>query len=254
MTKLDFTLMFLFLTATVLGILFMVSLFKNRPKRKTVFLAIISFFVFSFLILYPHRGRVIRRINQVSQYSPIRIFDKNHCRCERLELPKDDYRTLHRPTAIRVTNNGYLRTAGILNNFLLKKRLVSVVEGEGFWIPPLTHSSKHLTPTANERLLELGKRFRTSLKNTPNEKDYFVVSSITRTQFQQDDLVKLDPGATKGKSTHSFGVSFDISEIKSTASCEGAYDALNNILLHMRDEGKLLLCPENDCIHVTVIK
>ena len=238
----------------MLSLMVFTSFIRRHAKQKNIFILSICFFALSFLILYPYRYRVIRRINEISQYSPVRIFNKHHCNCERDSLPRDDYKTKHRPMAIQVTDNGYIKTAGILNKFLRRKKLVEVRENDGFWIPYLTHSSRHLTPTANKRLIELGRRFRFSLKETENKKDYFVVSSITRTRAQQKDLAKRDPGATKDKSTHSFGVSFDISEVSSKANCKKGMDALKKILLEMRKEGKILICPENDCVHVTVIR
>ena len=254
MTKLDFVLVILVLTNMFLSVVLLFSFLRKSPRKKPVFISLLSVFFLSVLILYPYRHRIRKRANNVAQHMPVRIFKNHHCNCERSSLPKDNYKRKHRPMAIRATGNGYIKTAGILNKFLRRKKLVEVRENDGYWIPYLTHSSRHLTPTANKRLIELGRRFRSSLKETENKKDYFVVSSITRTQAQQKDLAKRDPGATKDKSTHSFGVSFDISEVRSKASCKKGMDALKNILLEMRDEGKILLCPENDCVHVTVIR
>ena len=254
MTKLDIFLILTGLTCAFLSGAMVVMFFKQKHRIKALAISLICIVGISSFVLYPQRVRVKKRLNIVSQYMPVRIFKNHHCNCERSSLPKDNYKRKHRPMAIRATGNGYIKTAGILNKFLRRKKLVEVRENDGYWIPYLTHSSRHLTPTANKRLIELGRRFRSSLKETENKKDYFVVSSITRTQAQQKDLAKRDPGATKDKSTHSFGVSFDISEVSSKASCKKGMDALKNILLEMREEGKILLCPENDCVHVTVIR
>jgi hypothetical protein len=254
MTKLDFVLVILVLTNMFLSVVLLFSFLRKSPRKKPVFISLLSVFFLSVLILYPYRHRIRKRANNVAQHMPVRLFTNHHCNCERGSLPRDDYRTKHRPMAIQVTENGYIKTAGILNNFLRRKKLVDVKEDDGFWIPVLTHSSPHLTPTAYKRLLELGRRFRSSLKETENKTDYFVVSSITRTRDQQKDLAKHDSGATKDKSTHSFGVSFDISELRSKASCKKGMDALKKTLLEMREEGKILLCPENDCVHVTVVR
>ena len=96
--------------------------------------------------------------------------------------------------------------------------------------------------------------FRSFLKDSKNEKDYFVISSMTRTETQQQEIRSQYPNSsTPGKSTHSFGVSFDINRIKSKGSCEVSRNALMRALNQMRDENKILLCPEFHCIHVTVV-
>jgi hypothetical protein len=256
MTKLDLFLILTVISCTFLSGALVVMFFKHKDRVKALAISLICILGISAVILYPERARVKKRLNVVSQHVPIRIFNSHHCSCSSLKpvVSKDLYQLKHRPMAIKTTRNGYIKTAGIRGKFLRNKKLVPVAENEGYWIPFLSHSTKHLTPTANKRLIELGRRFRSSLKQTENKKDYFVVSSITRTQAQQDDLRKRDPGATKGKSTHSFGVSFDISEVRSKDSCKKGMDALKKILLEMRKEGKILLCPENDCIHITVIK
>ena len=59
--------------------------------------------------------------------------------------------------------------------------------------------------------------------------------------------------ATKGTSTHSYGVSFDINTVVGdNGYCERRTQVLKKILTEMQKEGKILLCPESKCIHVTV--
>ena len=77
---------------------------------------------------------------------------------------------------------------------------------------------------------------------------------MTRTEAQQEVIRKRHPGqATQGKLIHSFGVSFDISEIKTNGACKPGYDALYAALEQMQSEGKLLLCPESNCMYVTFL-
>jgi len=135
------------------------------------------------------------------------------------------------------------------------KKLVNVVEGDGFYMINAKNSEQCLTPLAEKRLKELGLLFRSLIENEENKKDYFVISSMTRTEAQQENIRKLYPrAATKGFSTHSYGVSFDISEIISFGKCSSAQKALKLALSKMQSEKKILLCPETKCIHVTVIK
>ena len=93
-----------------------------------------------------------------------------------------------------------------------------------------------------------------NLKKSKDTKSYFIVSSLTRTEKQQKDLRESgEKGTTKGKSSHNYGVSFDISHIKSFSSYKITSKALENALQQMQKEKKILLLSENDCIHVTVI-
>ena len=112
----------------------------------------------------------------------------------------------------------------------------------------------HLTPLAKKRLDELGRIFRENVKGTEDAKSYFVISSVTRTEKQQKEIVKAYPSAaTKGKSTHSYGVSIDINKMMYKSSCERSLKALEKALTKMQNQGKLLICKEKRCIHITII-
>ena len=112
----------------------------------------------------------------------------------------------------------------------------------------------HLTPLALKRLNELGELFRENLKGTKDANSYFVISSVTRTEKQQNEIKKAYPNAaTKGKSTHSYGVSFDISKMMYKSSCKNSLQALEQALTEMQSQGKLLICPEKGCIHITIV-
>jgi hypothetical protein len=157
--------------------------------------------------------------------------------------------------AIAVTNNGLILDHKVLKKRLKLKKLVNVVEGDGFYMIDAKNSEQCLTSLAEKRLKELGKLFRSVIESEENKKDYFVISSMTRTEAQQEIIRKQYPrAATKGFSTHSYGVSFDISEIISFGKCSSAQKALKVALSKLQREKKILLCPETECIHVTVIK
>ena len=172
-----------------------------------------------------------------------------------LDVQKFDYKTFHRPKAIEITRNGYIKNQKVLNLFLKSKRLVEIEENDGYYIQHLNFSSKHLTPFAYKRLIELGKLFRAKIKDKNEKKSYFIISSITRDEDQQKKVRVSNPNtATKGVSTHSFGVSFDISRIHSNINCSAGIKALSEALAQMQNEKKILLCTESSCVHVTVIK
>ena len=142
-----------------------------------------------------------------------------------------------------------------MNQKIKSGKLIEVIECDGFYMTSAPNSTHYLTPLANKRLLELGQLFRSKISNPENQKDYFVITSMTRTEAQEEVIRMRYPGqAAQGKSTHSFGVSFDISEIKTKSACKAGYDALYVALEQMQREGKLLLCPESTCMHVTVVR
>ena len=90
-------------------------------------------------------------------------------------------------------------------------------------------------------------------KNTNEKNSYFELSSVLRTDKQQEVIRKKYPkAATFNNSTHSYGVSFDIAYLKGS-SCNTLNRTLNKVLNDMQAEEKILICPEKDCIHITVI-
>ena len=112
----------------------------------------------------------------------------------------------------------------------------------------------HLTPLALKRLNELGRLFRKNLEDSKDANSYFVISSVTRTEKQQKQIVHAYPNsATRNKSTHSYGVSFDISKMMYKSSCNYSLKALEKALTEMQSQGKLLICPEKGCIHITIV-
>ncbi len=190
-------------------------------------------------------------------YTQISISTSCNCKttASALALKKDNYTHFHRPLAIKTSQNRYIKNNALLEKFIQKKYLVPIEENNGFYIQKLHNSSKHLTPLAYKRLLELGNLFRTKLNEPTEKKSYFVISSVTRTQSQQEEIIKSNPKtATRGLSTHSFGVSFDIRCTKAKRTCDPSINALKQALNQMQKEGKILLCPESSCIHVTVVK
>jgi hypothetical protein len=168
-------------------------------------------------------------------------------------LEKEDY-TAHKNSAKRITNGMYIKNETSRMKWIRRRKLVPVDEADGFGISNLDYSSAHLTPLAKKRLYELGQRFRASIQNPDEKKSYFMVSSITRSQVQQTQICERYPNAcTRDHSPHSYGVAFDIYKVTSSGrNCAIGMSALQEVLTQMQREGKILLCPESKCIHVTV--
>ena len=249
---------FLLLQFPIFGILFivlMVKIFRKNITIKKAAIIIVSYFLLLLVILYPYRARIKKQILNYRNAMIQKVAPRNNCSCKSMNLPKDDYAFAHRVGAIRATKNGFILNDKILQQKIKSGKLIPAQEGDGFWMQNAENSTKYLTPLANKRLLELGKLFRSKLANTANSRDYFVITSMTRTEVQQEVIRKKYPNqATKGSSTHSFGVSFDIAELKTTADCKVGHEALTAALRQMQQEGKILLCPESTCMHVTVVR
>lgn len=237
----------------------------------TVFLAIWSykkriawFKSFIFIALYGICcigilvNMIERRAPKLIERIPVirTIEGKRSCNCtwSSMALTKNDYRSEHKPSAQRISGNRYIKNEALRQRWIRSGNLVVVDEANGFGISKLDYSSAHLTPLARKRLYELGNRFRAELAKTKETKSYFIVSSITRSQQQQEDICRAYPNAcTKDHSPHSYGVAFDIYQVFSpNKNCAVGNKALEKVLVNMQKENKILLCPESKCIHVTV--
>ncbi|MEP0711605.1 MAG: DUF5715 family protein, partial [Algoriphagus sp.] len=91
---------------------------------------------------------------------------------------------------------------------------------------------------------------------TDNE-SYFMLTSVTRTPEQQKSLRRRNKNATSGESSHSYGVSFDISYIRFNGKKNWNREKqkkLEKVLAEFQDAGKILFIKERkqSCYHVTV--
>ena len=226
---------------------------KNILNVKKTYFAIIL----SLLILSPVFWKYRRTIKRVitKEINPLINRDKNVCSCNwnSLDLKRDDYKTKHLPGAIKSSNNLFIKNRRILNKQINRCKLIRIENNKGYKIRSLNNSSCHLTIDAYKTLQEMGIRFHNLLKNTNEKNSYFELSSVLRTEKQQEKIRKKYPkSATFNNSTHSYGVSFDIAYVKGR-SCNSANRALNTVLEEMQKEKKILICPEKGCIHITVI-
>ena len=78
----------------------------------------------------------------------------------------------------------------------------------------------------------------------------FVISSAYRTSSDQARLRKVNPSASKGSSSHSYGVSVDIPRLEGR-SCKSALPVFAAVLKEMQREKKIYLCPESKTVHIT---
>ena len=237
--------------------LFIVCL-KNKAIRKyLVGSVMISLIIGLFIVSYNY-SRIRYWVDKYRiENNKTQISNSNKscsCTSKSLHFQRDSYSARHRPMAKKVTGDRFIDDKAKLKEYLDENQLVPISDGKGYHIQRLGHSSKHLTPLAKQRLEELGSLFRKNLKGTSDAKSYFLISSVTRTEAQQCKIRKAYPGsATRQKSTHSYGVSVDISRVMYKKSCKNSLKALEKAIDQMQGEGKLLICPEKGCIHLTFV-
>ena len=134
-----------------------------------------------------------------------------------------------------------------------EKSLVEAYSGKGYKVDSLTHSYPYFTPETKTVLEELGRAY----ESLAGEGNFFTVSSATRTEEQQKALKRRNRNATDGNSSHSFGVSFDISYIRFNGIRDWDVKAQKNletVLNHFQQTGKIYVIKERrqSCYHVTV--
>jgi hypothetical protein len=227
---------------------------KKTLSRKKFLIVIFSLLLFyGFIGLIFHK-RIEKLIFFAIDYFSNSIPVTSNCSCNFVgDLHKDAY-VNHVSFARKVSNNRLINNDSTRKKFIQQKHLVDVVNNEGYSIAHLTHSSSHLTQLAYDRLKEMGIRFKNALKSSNDIDDYFVVSSLSRTEHtEQEELRKIEINAFKGISSHSYGLSFDIKEIRTLGTCQDAQLQLKQVLHEMQDEKKILICTESKCVHVTVI-
>ncbi|MBN7810912.1 hypothetical protein J0A68_08100 [Algoriphagus sp. H41] len=131
--------------------------------------------------------------------------------------------------------------------------LVKAEAGAGYQVDSLTYSHPYFSLQSKKVLDEIGQTFET----LNGQGNYFTVTSGTRTMEQQKKLSRRNRNATKGESSHSYGVSFDISYVRFNG--EKNYDRkaqkdLEAVLNHFQKENKIFVIKERRqaCYHVTV--
>lgn len=133
-----------------------------------------------------------------------------------------------------------------------KGKLIKVKNNTGYKVAKLNHSKDVLVQPGYLILQEIGKRF-----HTKTDGKYFTVTSLTRSVENQKRLTKFNHNATKNISSHSYGVSFDISYVRFNG-VRGPNIALKKILWDilndLENEKKIYVIHEKSqsCFHVTV--
>ncbi|MCF8463600.1 MAG: DUF5715 family protein [Flavobacteriales bacterium] len=187
--------------------------------------------------------------------NPTPTKSKEVCSCTNHSIKfKRNHYDIHREQARRL-NNGVLLTDEKIKNL---STMVQVENEEGFVIDrhKLTHSHAYLNREAYKVLIAMGNAYSEKVEGTKAEGSVFHISSLSRSLEQQKKLLNSAHGrnATRKVSAHSYGASFDIWKIEGAENCHAARKAFETVLKDFQKQGKILLCPEGNCIHVTVKK
>ena len=166
-------------------------------------------------------------------------------------LKKDSYEE-HLSTAT-LMGIGLIEDEEQLQKLVASGALVEASSGAGYQVSDLTHSHPYFSLHTKNILEEIGQTFETM----NGRGNYMMVTSATRTMAQQKKLSRRNRNATKGESSHSYGVSFDISYVRFNG--EKNYDRqaqkdLEAVLKHFQKENKIFVIKERRqaCYHVTV--
>lgn len=148
---------------------------------------------------------------------------------------------------------GTIQDESQLFNLVCGSFLIEASAGKGYKVDQLTHSFPYITLESKKVLEELGAAFQA----LAGEGNFFTITSATRTEEQQKNLKRRNRNATDGNSSHSFGVSFDISYIRFNGIREWNQQAqkdLETVLNHFQQTGKIYVIKERkqSCYHVTV--
>lgn len=147
----------------------------------------------------------------------------------------------------------HLKDKKAINNYVNKGKLVKVKQrGYGYRLDNFTHSHPYLVPRANNVLRNIARDF---VKQTGQ--NFFVVTSLTRTESDQNRLRKVNVNASSNDSSHSFGAAIDISYARfnnhrgPNAKLE---KQLEDVLKQYQRSGKIYFVKEriHKCFHIIV--
>lgn len=148
-----------------------------------------------------------------------------------------------------------------IGDYVRRSVLVEVVDNPLYQLKNLTSSQPYLIPEAVDLLNEIGYRFQKQLKEKKYKNYRFRITSLLRTEEDQNKLTHRNSNAT-AHSAHLYGTTFDISYKDfcrvDNDSIESRYEtvqALTNVLVKMREECKFLAVRERkqSCFHITVV-
>lgn len=194
-------------------------------------------------------------LKPVEKFEPEPIFVEVPTPDLKIAIPKREIIKEYDNHLVAGENNGFglIESGEHFQKLINENKLVPINRGTGYQVAPLTHSYPYVTPKSKAVLEELAQAFQTLAK----KESFFTVSSVTRTPEQQQSLRKRNRNATSGISSHSYGVSFDISYIRfngKKGSNRSAQKDLESVLNDFQAANKIFFIKERkqSCYHITV--
>jgi len=158
---------------------------------------------------------------------------------------------------IAAKRNGVLviETEEELEQLIARNKLLVIEDGIGYTLEDMTHSYTYLTPMAKRTL----EKIALSFYEYSGDASTMTVTSLTRTEDTQKKLRRSNRNATYSESTHTRGVSFDISYIRYNGKKDWndkLTKVLEGVLAAMQKEGEIYVIKERkqSCYHVTARK
>lgn len=236
---------------------------KSTLLFVSTFLVLFPLYLFAVVSLQPelktellefYSGLFPKDVKSETNALPVRaeeVFDPKKLLSYSGRLKKDTYEEHLNAAELKGLN--LIQNEYDLFQRVFEKTLIKADSGKGYRVDSLAYSFPYITPVSKEVLEELGKAYE-ALSGAGN---YFTITSATRTEEQQKSLKRRNRNATDGESSHSYGVSFDISFIRFNGVREWNQKEQNNlekVLNHFQQTGKIFVIKERrqSCYHVTV--
>lgn len=150
-------------------------------------------------------------------------------------------------------NVGLVKDKTHLNKLIKQGKLVTIKQrGYGYRIDRLTHSHPYLVAKGRTVLNAIAGDF---VKQAGQ--NFFVVTSLTRTEADQNRLRRVNSNASSNDSSHSYGAAFDISYIRFNHKKQvntKLEKKLEGILKQYQSQGKIYFVKERHsrCFHIII--
>lgn len=155
--------------------------------------------------------------------------------------------------AAKKHNVGLVKDKAHLNKLVKKGKLVAIKQrGYGYRVDKLTHSHAYLVPKGKTILNAIAKDFVKAAGQ-----NFFVVTSLTRTEADQKRLRRVNSNASSNDSSHCFGGALDISYIRFNHKKQvntKLEKHLEKVLKQYQASGKIYFVKERHsrCFHIIV--
>ncbi len=155
--------------------------------------------------------------------------------------------------AAKSHNVGLVKDKTYLNKLTKQGKLVAIKQrGYGYRIDRLTHSHAYLVPKGRTILNAIARDFVKAAGQ-----NFFVVTSLTRTEADQKRLRRVNSNASSNDSSHCFGGAIDISYIRFNHKKQvntKLEKKLEAVLKQYQSAGKIYFVKERHsrCFHIIV--